>query len=186
MLGLLDDASRAVRAEFAASGDSVVLLGSGRPELGGSEYLAIVHGIEAGRPPALDLEAERRLLDLVIDLAARGWLRSAHDVAEGGLAIALAECAVRSGLGVQVRIEIATLRPDVALFGESANRILITCQSGNLAGLLALARERGVAARAIGTTGGDRLQIEPGIDIALREAQDVWSRTLPEALDDPA
>jgi phosphoribosylformylglycinamidine synthase subunit PurL len=186
MLGLLEDVSRAVRAEFAGAGDSVVLLGSGRPELGGSEYLAIVHGIEAGRPPALDLDAERRLLDLVVDLAARGWLRSAHDVSEGGLAIALAECALRSGVGAEARLETGTLRPDVVLFGESAGRILISCREADSAALLALARERGVAARPLGTTGGDRLRIEPGIDISLREAQDVWSRTLPEALDDPS
>jgi phosphoribosylformylglycinamidine synthase subunit PurL len=186
MLGLLEDASRAVRAEFAGAGDAVVLIGSGRPELGGSEYLAVVHGIEAGRPPALDLEAEKRLLDLVVDLASRGWLRSAHDVAEGGLAIALVESALRGGVGAEIRLEASTLRPDVVLFGESAGRVLISCRPTDLSPLLALARERGVAARPLGTTGGDRLRIEPGIDIALREAQDVWGRTLPEALDEPS
>jgi phosphoribosylformylglycinamidine synthase len=89
-------------------------------------------------------------------------------------------------VGAEVRLETGTLRPDVVLFGESAGRILVSCRSAELPPLLALARERGVAARPLGTTGGERLRIEPGIDIALSEAQDVWSRTLPEALDDPS
>jgi len=160
----------------------VILLGETRAELGASEYLAVRHGLEAGAPPALDLAAEKRLQELLVDAAQRRLLRSAHDCSEGGAAIALAECAIRAGLGVEAALPELGGRPELSLFSESASRAVTSCRSGDAAELLALARAHGVPAARIGSTGGDRIRVEPGVDVSLAEAHDVWARTLPEAL----
>jgi phosphoribosylformylglycinamidine synthase len=182
MVGLLDDVSRAVRAHFAAQGDAIVLLGEGAGELGGSEYLAVRHGLERGTPPALDLERERRLCECLVSLASMRLLHSAHDVSQGGLALALAECAIGSGIGLAAALPSGPGRVEALLFGESAARAVVSCARRDLPALLERARELGVPAREIGETGGDRIRIEPGVDVGLAEAHDVWSRTLPEAL----
>jgi phosphoribosylformylglycinamidine synthase len=182
MVGLLDDVSRAVRAHFAAQGDAIVLLGEGAGELGGSEYLAVRHGLERGTPPVLDLERERRLCECLVSLASMRLLHSAHDVSQGGLALALAECAIGSGIGLAAALPPGPGRVEALLFGESAARAVVSCARRDLPALLERARELGVPAREIGETGGDRIRIEPGVDVGLAEAHDVWSRTLPEAL----
>jgi phosphoribosylformylglycinamidine synthase len=182
MLGLLDDVALAVRVLFRGAGDTIVLLGETREELGASEYLYVRHGLERGAPPRLDLAAESRLHGLLVAAAARRLLASAHDCADGGLAVALAECALLSGTGFEASLPDASLRPDALLFGESASRAVVTCAPAALPALQALAAERGVPARAIGRTGGDRLVLSPGVDVALREAHDQWARALPEAL----
>ncbi|MFQ5697926.1 MAG: phosphoribosylformylglycinamidine synthase subunit PurL [Myxococcota bacterium] len=186
MLGLLEDARLAVRMPFAREGDRVVLLGETRPELGASEYLALCHGIERGAPPLLDLARERRLCELLATAAEARWLSSAHDVSGGGLALALARPAIASGIGV--RVDLRDLlsgcggRVDAALFSESASRAILSLRPVHLGALLALARDRQLEAHLLGTTGGDRIVIDPGVDIALAEAQHVFRRTLPEAL----
>ncbi len=181
MLGLLDDVELAVGAHFRAEGDAVVLLGETREELGATEYLWVRHGIERGTPPRLDLPAEASLQRLLATAAARRLLRSAHDCSDGGLAIALAECALGSGIGVRASLDLG-LRVDALWFGESAARAVLSCAQGELAALLDLAREHGVPARAIGVTGGERIVLSPGVDVSVAEAQHQWSQALPEAL----
>jgi phosphoribosylformylglycinamidine synthase len=182
LVGLLDDVSAAVPAHFRGAGDAIVLLGELRAGLGASEYLWVRHALERGAPPALELEAEASLQGLLVEAAARRLLRSAHDVAEGGLAVALAECALGSGVGLAAALPEAGMRVEALLYGEAPARAVVSCAPARLPDLLALARERGVPAREIGRTGGDRIAIAPGVDVPLREAHDVWSRTLPEAL----
>jgi phosphoribosylformylglycinamidine synthase II len=182
MVGLLEDVSLAVRMPFAGSGHAVVLFGETLEELGASEYLAVRHGLSRGRPPAVDLEAELRLQRLLVLAAERGLLESAHDVCSGGLAVALAECALASGVGLEVELGPSALRPDALLFGESAGRAVVTCAEGDLEALIGQAREHAVPARQVGRTGGDRIRIGPGVDVGLARAHDLWSRTLPEAL----
>ncbi len=182
MLGLLEDVAHAVRMPFQGEGDEVVLLGETREELGASEYLALRFGLERGALPLLDLVGERALCALLADAGERGWLRSAHDVAEGGLAVALAECAIASGIGCAVSLPGAGVRPDALLFGESAGRALVTCRGDRVEELLSLARRAGVPVAKIGSTGGTRIRIQPGIDVALEAAREAYERTLPEAL----
>ena len=182
VVGLLENVSLAVPAAFRGSEDVVILLGTTRPELGASEYLAVRHGLERGAPPALDLEAEKRLHELLVLAASRGLLRSAHDCSEGGAAIALAECAIRSDVGVDVALPELGGRPELALFSESAGRVIVSCVESEVEALLALARANQVPASRIGLTGGARIRIAPGVDVSLAEAHDVWARTLPEVL----
>ena len=182
MVGLLEDVSRSVRAGFQRSGDLVFVLGDTLEELGGSEYLAVIHDLERGTPPRLDLAAEATLHRLLAAAASEGLLASAHDAAEGGLAVALAECCVFSGIGIEVALRGGDLRPDALLFGESASRVVATCHEEHGEALVSLAGRHGVPIALVGRTGGVRIRIEPGIDIDLWETHDLWARTLPEVL----
>jgi phosphoribosylformylglycinamidine (FGAM) synthase-like enzyme len=101
MVGLLADYRKRLQAAFRAPGDFVVLVGETRRDLGGSEYLKVVHGQMGGRPPQFDLAREAASREFVLDAAGAGLLHSAHDVAEGGMLVALAECCLLSGMGVR-------------------------------------------------------------------------------------
>src|SRR5262249_5261381 len=125
MVGLLDDVSKHVRVPFRKSGDLVALLGQTRDELGASEFLRTIRGRDEGPCPEVDLEAEKKLVDLLVALAYRGLLGSAHDVSDGGLAVAIAESVMQSGLGATIVLDGAA-RPSALLFGESTGRAVIS------------------------------------------------------------
>ena len=182
MVGLLEDVSTALRAEFQGRGDAIVLLGETQDDLGGSAYLSIRCGLDRGAPPGVDFYAELALHDVLVEAAGRRLLHSAHDCSEGGLAIALAECAVRSGIGLRVELPPSALRPEVHLFAESPARAVVTCGPDEAETVVVLARRHGVPARVLGRTEGNRIRIDPGVDVSIAEAQDGWRRTLEEAL----
>jgi phosphoribosylformylglycinamidine synthase len=188
MVGLLEGWGRHAVSHFPAEGLEVVLLGENREELGGSEWMALRRGLEAGHPPVVDLEHERRLTGLLGEGVREDWIRSAHDVADGGLAVALAECAFTGPMPIGAEIALADIiRPDALLFGESTGRVIATTAEPDA--LLALARERGVPAQRIGSTGGSRLQIgpprrEPWIDVSLERLHGLWARAIPRRLED--
>jgi phosphoribosylformylglycinamidine synthase len=160
MVGLLERAERAVPSHARATGDRVFILGRTTPELGGSAYWEAVLEFRGGEPPVVDLEAERRLLDLLVAAAERGLVRSAHDCADGGLAVALAEAALggpyqEAGFGLHVDLGryAAPLAAVDLLFSESHARAVLTCAPEHAATLAALAAEHGVAAYEAGVVG---------------------------------
>jgi phosphoribosylformylglycinamidine synthase len=164
----------------------VVLLGEPGEEIAASAWLALRRGLEAGRPPQVDLAHEGRLIDLLVRAVAEGALRSAHDVSDGGLALALAECCIAGPLrrGATIRLEEGA-RPDALLFGESPGRVIATSAAAE--GLLVLADELRVPARRLGRTGGDRLVVgphgaDPWIDCPLDELHERWARAIPRRL----
>jgi phosphoribosylformylglycinamidine synthase subunit PurL len=162
MLGLLEDVSRAITATFKDDGDVIVLLGTTSGHIGGSEYLASIHGIVAGDAPALSLESEVRLQRLVIEASRQRLLQSAHDCSEGGLAVALAESTMldmEAPRGARVDLGSIHVRGDRALFGEDQSRIIVTAKLTNVDVLLGLCRDLGVAASTIGEVGGPNLEI---------------------------
>jgi phosphoribosylformylglycinamidine synthase len=178
IVGLLEDASRVVTAPFREPGDAVYLLGDTGEDLGGSELLKAVHGRVAGRPPLLDLEAERRLHELVVESAAAGLLLSAHDPSDGGVAVALAECCFRGeepGLGGHFDLP-DHLRPDVLLFAESPSRMIVSTREE--ARLRAAAHRHGVPCERLGEAGGDRLTVLSGrrvlVDLPVAELHRAW------------
>jgi phosphoribosylformylglycinamidine synthase len=178
VVGLLDDASRVVTRTFKGSGDTIILLGEDRSELGGSEYLKTVHGIVAGEIPALDLAREGALQTLVVDFSRRGWLKSAHDCSDGGIAVTLAEsCFDTRGIGASVE-----LSAPAELFSETASRIVLSVDASKEQDVLRRAAGAGVPARRIGTTGGSHLIISADgqklIDVAVAEAEKVWSTAI--------
>ena len=186
VVGLIEDADRVATRVFRSAGDAVVLLGESRDELGGSEYLAVMHGLLAGRPPALDLARERALQRLLIDGVASGLIRSAHDCSEGGLAVTVAESCFDSGLGVDVNVGAVASAPglgDVAtLFGESASRVVVSVDAARGDELVRAAVAAGVPARQVGFVGGDRIRIaidgRPVIDERLADAEHIWSTSI--------
>ncbi|MGH7649435.1 MAG: AIR synthase-related protein, partial [Gemmatimonadaceae bacterium] len=153
MVGLAASLEHVTRSSFTVDGDAIVLLGEPTAELGGSEYLARVHGVVAGAPPACDLGRERALIDALLEAIAAGVVRSAHDCSDGGLAVALAECAVGDAehpLGAEVDLAAWSALPLRALlFGEAQGRVIVSGAQPDR--VLAIAAAHGVAARRIGT-----------------------------------
>ena len=169
----------------------IILLGETREELGGSEYLAVLHHHKAGKPPRVDLRQERALQQLMIEAAARGWLTSAHDCSNGGLAVILAECCIMNEehmIGVVIRPPSTVHRPpmrvDALLFGESAGRIVVSCGRSCVEPLLALAKRHRVSAAVIGKVGGTRLTIDPWLDLPVEEMDGAWRTGLSKAMTD--
>ncbi|HDT13665.1 MAG TPA: phosphoribosylformylglycinamidine synthase II, partial [Candidatus Aminicenantes bacterium] len=161
VVGLVEDVRKAVRPGFRAAGDAVVLIGESLGEVGGTEYLKVIHGLEAGDPPVIDLEREKRNQELLLEAIEAGLIRSAHDLAEGGLAVALAECSFHAEPRIGCAVDLdGGLRADALLFGESQSRILATCRRAKLARLLELAAARGVPAAAIGRAGGRDIAVK--------------------------
>jgi phosphoribosylformylglycinamidine synthase len=184
VLGLLDDASRTCTRTFKEPGAVIVLLGDNQGELGGSEYLARMHGLVRGIPPRLDLERERAVQRLVLSLVRDGFAESAHDLAEGGLAVAVAECTFDTGgLGATIDVpahhQPGSFAAQAALFGESASAVVVSVAADKREALLERARAAGVPAAVIGMTGGDRIRISVDgtvvIDRAVRDAQTAWA-----------
>jgi len=177
-VGLLDDVDLYLTPWWKAEGDVVVLLGRTREELGASEYLAVVHGQTRGTPPWIDLEAEKRLHRLVLLAAQERLLRSAHDVAEGGLAVALAECSFGGARhGVRVTLEEG-VRHDALLFGESQSRMLVSVRRKSVTQLRDLARREDVPCAVLGEVRGHGLVIEGLVDLPIEPARERWRRAL--------
>jgi len=183
MVGVVEDVAHCVHQGFRRTGDVIVLVGRNREELGGSEYLATVHGIVRGAPPWIDLGFEKRVQALVATAVDEGWVRSAHDVGEGGLAVALAECSLASPerLGARVDLEQG-MRADVLLFGESQSRILLTVDRQGWPRLRDRAQREGVPVETIGEVGGDHLEIGDWIDVAVADLGEVWEGALERSL----
>ena len=189
VVGLLEHADRVISGRFKESGDVVVLLGEGRGELGGSEYLKLVYDQVRGLPPALDLDRERALQRLVVGLAEDRLIRSADDCSDGGIAVTLAECCFDSGgMGAEISIDSTEISSDqhlndaAALFGESASRIVVSVAADDVTRVLELAAAANVPARVIGQTGGNRLRMATGgrmtIDMATDDAERAWSTAI--------
>ncbi len=177
VLGVLDDVARRVPTGFRRDGDTVVLLGQTRDEVGGSEWANVVHGHLGGRPPAVDLAAEQRLAGLLAAAAADGVLTGSHDLSDGGLAQALVEACLVGGQGAEV--ELPPLDPFVALFAESAGRVLVTVAPEHADGVLARAAAADVPARVLGRTGGAALAVAGVPELPLAELRSAWDATLP-------
>jgi phosphoribosylformylglycinamidine synthase subunit PurL len=176
VLGVHDDVRRRVGIGFRDVPARLVLLGRTEPEFGGSAWAHVRHGHLGGRPPAPDLDAERRLAALLAAATADGLLSAAHDLSDGGLAVALAESCLRGGTGCTVRLPED---PFTALFSESAARAVVAVRPGSETAFGQLAEAHGVPAAAIGSTGGDSLTVDGCFAIPLAELAAVHTRTLP-------
>lgn len=196
MVGLIDDSERAVTQWFKNEGDDVLLLGTSREDLGGAEYLKVVHAREQGSPPYLSLEKEKTLHECVLSLIREGFLQSAHDCSEGGLAVALAECCMSGTdrrLGAVVSLTRGRLRKDAVLFGESQSRIVVSAKPVHRQTVLDRATQCGVPIEVIGAVSGSRLVMylrdehatEKVIDQPVAMLHDRWAfsleRTIHEA-----
>jgi phosphoribosylformylglycinamidine synthase len=181
MVGLLEDHRLRLPSAFPGGGLAVYLLGETLPELGGSEFAEVVLGVVAGVPPALDLDAERALHGLLAAAAAATLVRSAHDCGDGGLGVALAECAIGQGHGFAVTVG-GDLPPHVAMFSESASRAVVSVAPHDRQAFEALADEHGVPWSRIGETGGPRVMIDGVLDTTVAALTDAWEGAIPRLL----
>ncbi|WP_019535458.1 phosphoribosylformylglycinamidine synthase subunit PurL [Paenibacillus ginsengihumi] len=182
MVGLVHDTAHITTQSFKREGDVVLLLGETKAELGGSEFQYVIHGVTEGRPPHIDLDVEKRLLDTVLEAIRQGLVASAHDLSEGGLAVALAESCMSGGLGASV--DFATdLRRDIALFSESQSRILLSAAPENADKLQSFIESQGVPVQRLGTVGGAELSIRvngaPAIELPVAQMEQVWKDAIP-------
>ncbi len=176
IVGLIEDSTKAVSAGFKQEGDDVWLIDpADREEIGGSEYLKVIHGLVVGRPPVVDLELERRVQSFCQRAANDDLLRSAHDCSDGGLAVALAESCLIGGIGATVEYDLGN-RPDYRLFGESHSRIIVSAQRSHDERLRSLALEMGVELTRIGSVGGAFLRITEQLDVSLALLREAWTR----------
>jgi phosphoribosylformylglycinamidine synthase len=190
MVGLVEPVERTCQSAFRNPGDLVVLVGALRGEVGGSEYLAAEFGKEAGRPPALDLAREKAVQETVRRAVRGGLLSSAHDCSDGGLAVALAECCMMHDapagargpwIGAAIRVPFP-LRKDFVLFGEDASRVVVSLPAASLPALEALAKECGAPLVQLGAVGGDRLEIQGALSVAVEDLARAWRDGIPSVL----
>ena len=188
VVGVVENAARVLGRAFRREGVDVVLLGQSLTELGGSEYLKVVHGQVCGRPPQLDLVLEAALHQLLASATADGLLDSAHDCAEGGVAVALAECCFESG-GIGLEVSLSSVEADddhdndvllaMALFGETASCVVVSIEDVKTSELLRRASAVDVPAYVVGHTGGSRFRISVDgttvIDHDLAQIESAWT-----------
>ena len=162
IVGQILDAKHITPSHFQHEGDAIILIGDIGAELGASLYLREIHSLKRGRPPELNLERELKMHQAVRAAIRSGDIRSAHDLAEGGLLVALAECSIGGAklLGARVSLPDSTERLDALLFGESQSRALLTAPADKADAVLALFAGNGVPARSIGNVGGTELVVQ--------------------------
>jgi len=188
VVGMLADRSKMVRHHFRRQGDLIFLLGETHDELGASEYLKTIDGVVGGRPPVLDLDAEASLHTFMRKASSDGVLEQAHDLADGGLAVALTESLfgpLGETMGATVSLEIPR-RAEGVLFSETQSRMLVGVAPENVDAFEALADEHGVPVSRLGVTGGDRLEVKVGgvkaIDRGASELRELWWTALEKEL----
>jgi phosphoribosylformylglycinamidine synthase II len=180
VLGVIDDVTARIPIGFGRDGDELWLLGETRDELAGSAWADVVHGHLGGLPPSLDLAHEKRLAGLLVRAARRGLLSSAHDLADGGLAQALVESALRRGIGATV--SLGDDDPFVALFSESTGRVLVSLPADRTDELVELASGADVPVRRLGVTGGEALEVEGQFTLSLDQIRTTWQAPIPAAM----
>ncbi len=182
MVGLLADINRHCTISFKDEGDLVFLLGGGGDGLGGSEYLELVHGLVKGRP-SIDLDLERRVQRCCLEVIEHGFVKSAHDCSEGGLAIAIAESCVVGDIGFKGASWKVMGRLDSVFFGELQSRVVVSVAPGLMAKLDRIATKWHVPLTLLGTVGGKRLSVKGYIDLSLPEIGKAWRNGLKQLLD---
>ena len=183
MIGLIPDCSKAITQFFKKEGDVIILLGETKEELGGSEYLKILHNKEKGKPPELILDLESRLHDVCLEAIHKGFVKSAHDCSEGGLAIAIAESAVSGPvtLGAEISLE-SSIRKDALLFGESQSRIVLSASKKHIEKIIGIAEKKEVPATIIGKVTKNSLKVHINsrsvIELSCGKIKKAWKNTI--------
>jgi phosphoribosylformylglycinamidine synthase subunit PurL len=191
VVGIVDDIQRTVTPHFQAPGREVLLLSASLPsyderQLGSSEYAKEIVGVLWGEPPALDLQGEAALQKCILELIGKGLIESAHDCSDGGVAVAIAESCFRREIGAEVRLPDGSEPIEIALFGEQASRVLVSCVPGNRQTIQHVASSHSLNAEFLGRTGGPQLIIQRGpvdaVSTYVSDIKIVWAGALESAL----
>ena len=186
MVGLIEDLKHITTSWFKAEGDLIVLLGKNKEELGGSEYLKVIHNLVKGKPPKIDLNFEKNLQSSCLEAIQAGIIKSAHDCSEGGLAIALAECCITNPdrtFGAKIKLN-DKIRVDSLLFGETQSRIVVSLAKDSLKKLEKIAQKYKVPMAVIGEVTPDRLIINDWIDISSEQLKDLYYNAIGNLMGD--
>lgn len=151
MTGLVKSLAHVTTMEFKNEADHILLIGETKEELGASEYLDQIHGLVTGDVPELDLELESKTQEFILDVIRRGLVQSAHDLGDGGLAVATAESCIAGNLGAEISLDL-DMRADALLFGESQTRFMLSASGDSAEKIIELAAENGIEAASIGKT----------------------------------
>jgi len=182
MVGLVEDLKHITTSYFKEEGDVIYLLGEDKEELGGSEYVKVIHNKVAGESPQINLDEEKRLQETLLNLIRKGLIKSAHDVSEGGIVSALAECCIinqEKQIGCEVEIPIKT-RKDFSLFSESQSRIIIsTSKEKNLEAEIKTA---GIKSLKLGIVGSSSLNLKNLFEVNVKEISDIYYNTIPKIM----
>lgn len=184
MVGLVEDLSHITTSYFKNEGDIIYLLGEDREEVGGSEYLKIIHNIVAGDSPQINLDEEKKLQETLLNLIRKGLVKSAHDISEGGIAAALAECCIinqEKQIGCEVEIPVKS-RKDFSLFSESQSRVIISTSESDSLKLEPELRQSGISFLKLGVVKGSSFKIKNIFEIKLSELSDIYFNTIPKIM----
>lgn len=176
MAGIIEYCDQFCTMSFKNEGDLIVLIGENKEEIGGSEYLKVFHDLEKGLPPQIDLSLEKSVQDACRESIQAGILSSAHDCADGGLTVTLAECCITGNKGAKVEINNNNIRNDALLFGETQSRIVVSLPEKNLDSLKDIANKYEVPIQILGKVEGDSLKINNLIDIEVGQLKKAWKR----------
>jgi len=192
MVGLLDDIEKRVPSFFRSEGDIIFLAGQTLNELGGSHYLMIEHGLKGGRPPSLDLGRETTLQAFILEMAGTGHLASCHDLSEGGMAVAIAECCFGPQLlGAFIdHVDLLTVtsrqagpvREDALFFGETQSRAVLSVKPQHKEELIRKAQQKGVPICQIGKVTGPLVTIGDRIRIPVADLTEAHRRSIPDRM----
>jgi len=197
MLGIIDDAEKRCTSEFKDAGDVIILISGLRYDsgekhsvcelesIGGSEYLKTIHGIVAGRPPMLDMSREKHVHDAVLKGIDKGVIKSAHDCADGGLAIALAESCIQGGIGADVKLT-ANCAPAASLFAETQSRIIVSATPDNLGALREIVDDCKAECTVLGKTGGHDMRITINdvevVNVPVTDLESCYQNSIPNMM----
>lgn len=186
MVGVIEDVNKRIGSYFRESGSTVYLLGECDGHIGGSEYLACIHGKELGDAPAVDLKREKGIIDFMCEAADKELINAAHDVSEGGLAVALTEMTFGDrSTGVDVKLE-SDIRKDKLLFGENHGRVILEVANANGREVEKLAEKYNLPISRIGRTASDKIEISAGrakvISMPVKDAEAIWKNSIGEKM----
>jgi phosphoribosylformylglycinamidine synthase len=184
MLGLVEDLSHVTTSYFKDEGDLIYVLGEDKEELGGSEYLKIIHNKVAGDSPLIDLAVEKKLHNVILELIRKKLIKSAHDISEGGIVCALAECCIINNekmLGAVVNVPVKS-RKDFSYFSETQSRIIVSISKENKDEFEQLLHSSNQPYILSGTVGGSSLKINFDIDVSLKTLADLYYNTIPRIM----
>ena len=190
MVGLIAKEADITTSEFKKAGDLIVLVGGWGHEMGASSYLQEIHELKKGLPPRVNLESEKQFQDAVIEAIQNGWVRSAHDISDGGFAVAVAESCLQGGIGAEVQLPIEG-RMDVLLFNETQGRAILSIRKKYEKECLKLFKKRGVEASVVGkTVSAFHLWFKKSLKSnavhlrwTLQELTSAYEKSMPRAMD---
>ena len=184
VLGVIDDVTRRNSGGFKAAGDLIYLLGETRDELAGSAWADVIHDHLGGRPPTVDFAHEKLLAEVLSRGSRRALLTSAHDLADGGLALAVVESALRHGMGARIKLP-AKADPFVWLFSESTGRVLVSVKRGTERDLASLCRTNEIKLTRLGEVTAEEdatLEVVGQFTLPLARIREAWQSPLPAAM----